>query len=190
MRRLLLVRHAPTAATRGAVFAGDEPLDERGAGQASALRGRLARRGECVASPAACARETARLMGLAVRVEPALAECGFGSWTGRSAAEVATADPQGMRAWLTDPSARPHGGESVAELLARVGAWLDAQGPRDGTIVAVTHTGPIRAAVIHALGAPAEAFWRIDAGPLSLTELHADGGRWRLVRLNASDLTP
>ena len=86
MRRLLLVRHAPTPATRGAVFAGDEPLDEGGARQASSLRGRLARHGECAASPAACARETARLMGLEARSEPALAECAFGSWTGRSAA--------------------------------------------------------------------------------------------------------
>ena len=185
MRRLLLVRHAPTAATRSAAFAGDEPLDERGADEASSLRGRLVRHGECAASPAACARETARLMGLDPRVEPALAECGFGSWTGRSAAEVAQADPDGMRRWLTEPAARPHGGETVAELLARVGAWLDVQAGRDGTLVAVTHNGPIRAAVVHALGAPADAFWRIDARPLSLTELHADGGRWRLVRLNA-----
>ena len=50
---------------------------------------------------------------------------------------------------------------------------LDAQAARDGTLVTETHTEPIRASVVHALGAPAEGFWRIDARPLSLTELHA-----------------
>jgi broad specificity phosphatase PhoE len=61
---------------------------------------------------------------------------------------------------------------------------LDAQALVDGAAVAVTHAGPIRAAVVHALDAPPEAFWRVDAAPLSVTELHADEGRWRLVRLN------
>jgi broad specificity phosphatase PhoE len=42
----------------------------------------------------------------------------------------------------------------------------------------------VRAAVVHALGAPLHAFWRIDAAPLSLTELHAADGRWTVTRLN------
>ena len=37
MRRLLLVRHAPTSATRGHAFPTDEPLDDRGRVAAAAL---------------------------------------------------------------------------------------------------------------------------------------------------------
>jgi broad specificity phosphatase PhoE len=40
------------------------------------------------------------------------------------------------------------------------------------------------AGVVRALGAPLLAFWRIDAAPLSLTELHAHDGRWTLTRLH------
>jgi hypothetical protein len=40
--------------------------------------------------------------------------------------------------------------------------------------------------VVHALSAPPLAFWRIDATPLAITELHAHGGRWTVVRLNCA----
>ena len=43
----------------------------------------------------------------------------------------------------------------------------------------------VKAAVVHALGAPPEAFWRVDAAPLRVTELHAHDGRWTLTRCNA-----
>lgn len=188
MRRLLLLRHAPTAATRRAAFSTDESLDERGAVEASALRDRLPAADEWLSSPAARAQETARILGLAPRADPLLAECDFGAWAGRELEEVARADPEGVRRWLADPAASPHGGESLTGVLRRVGGWLDAQARLEGTVLAVTHAGPIRASVIHALGAPPEAFWRVDAAPLSLTELHADGGDWRLVHLNVVNL--
>jgi hypothetical protein len=38
---------------------------------------------------------------------------------------------------------------------------------------------------VHALGAPLDAFWRVDVAPLSITELHAHDGRWTLTRTNA-----
>ncbi|MFC7642844.1 hypothetical protein ACFQX6_19370 [Streptosporangium lutulentum] len=38
----------------------------------------------------------------------------------------------------------------------------------------------IRAAVVHALGAPAAAFWRIDVAPLARVALTGRGGRWQL----------
>ncbi len=45
------------------------------------------------------------------------------------------------------------------------------------------------AAVVHALGAPPAAFWRVDAAPLAPTELHAHDGRRTLTRANA-ELAP
>jgi broad specificity phosphatase PhoE len=64
--------------------------------------------------------------------------------------------------------------------------WLATQAPRDGGAVAITHGGVVKAAVVAALEAPIDAFWRIDATPLAITELHAHGGRWTLTRANVA----
>jgi broad specificity phosphatase PhoE len=186
VRRLLLVRHAPTSATRSFAFPVDEPLDERGRTDAAKLLPpALPPRFDVLCSPALRCVQTGEAAGLDVRApEPALAECDFGRWAGQTLETVAAADRGAVNAWMTDPSARPHGGESHAEFAARVAAWLDEQATLDGGAVAITHGGVVKAAVVHALGAPLEAFWRVDAAPLSITELHAGDGRWLLTRLN------
>lgn len=179
MRRLVLVRHATTSAVRRAAFPADEPLDERGLAAASALRGAL--RGPAVCGPSSRARATASALGFAdAEVVDALDECDFGSWSGCALADV---DETAMTAWLAGEA--PHGGETQAAFQARVGAWLDEQAARDGRAVAVTSGGVIKAAVVHALGAPAAAFWRVDASPLHTTELHAHDGRWTVTHVNA-----
>jgi broad specificity phosphatase PhoE len=183
MRRLLLVRHASTDAVRAAAFGADEPLDASGAAAARLLA--LPRSGEVLVSPARRAAETAERAGLTVAgVEPALAECDFGRWAGRSLRAVAEREPEAVEAWMTDPAAAPHGGESLLAVLARVRGWLEAQAPRSGTAVAITHAGVVKAAVVTALDAPPAAFWRIDVAPLSITELHAHDGRWTVTRVN------
>ena len=50
----------------------------------------------------------------------------------------------------------------------------------DGHTIAVTHAAVIRAAVVTALGAPAQSFWRIDIEPLSRIALRSDNRRWVL----------
>lgn len=184
MRRLLLIRHASTNAVRRAAFPVDEPLDDAGRAAARVLAGRLGR-GQALCSPALRARETAVAAALDPAVEPALGECDFGAWAGRTLAQVHAEDPQGAGAWMTDPHACPHGGETLADLLERVGEWLDRQARSDGRAIAVTHAGVVKAAVVHALGAPPTAFWQVDVAPLAVTELHAHDGRWTLTRLGA-----
>jgi broad specificity phosphatase PhoE len=185
VRRLLLVRHAATAATRASAFPVDEPLDERGLAAAARLGAALPPRREALCSPALRCRQTAQAAGLgAPAVEPALAECDFGAWAGRSLADVHEAEPDAAAAWMLDPQARPHGGESLAAFAARVGTWLDGQARLDGCAVAITHGGVVKAALVHALGAPLHAFWQIDAAPLAITELHAHEGRWTVTRVN------
>ena len=181
MRRLLLVRHASTEAVRSAAFSVDEPLDPRG--RAAAARLRLPRFDELLVSPARRARETAACAGLAASGD-APAECAFGRWEGLSLREVAEREPDAVREWMTDPDAAPHGGESLRSLLARVAEWLEAQAALDGSAVAITHAGVVKACVVTALAAPPSAFWRIDVAPLSVTELHAHDGRWTVTRVN------
>jgi broad specificity phosphatase PhoE len=184
VRRLLLVRHAPTDATRELAFPLDEPLDERGRAQAARLADRLPKGCDGISSPALRCRQTASAAGLDVVADPALAECDFGDWAGRSLAEVDAADPEAARAWMTDPDSSPHGGESLTDFAGRVAGWLDAQADRDGSAVAITHGGVVKGALVHALGAPIATFWQVDVAPLAVTELHAHDGRWTITRVN------
>jgi broad specificity phosphatase PhoE len=185
VRRLLLVRHGATAATRAAGFPGDEPLDARGRAGAARLAAVLPRRAEGMSSPALRCRQTAAAAGLGEpAIEPALLECDFGAWAGRSLAEVHAAEPEVAETWLRDPDACPHGGESLTAFAARVGGWLDGQAERDGCSVAITHGGVVKAALVRALGAPLAAFWQLDVAPLAITELHVHDGRWTVARVN------
>jgi broad specificity phosphatase PhoE len=183
--RLLLIRHAPTDATERGAFAGDEPITDDGRRAASRLRGRLPAADAVLCSPALRCRQTAEALGLHPAVDPALAECRFGEWEGRTFAEIGEREPDLLGGWLRDPAAAPPGGESLAEFARRVDGWLALRaGGNPGTVLAVTHAGVIRAAVVGALGAPIEAFWRVMAAPLSITELEAHDGQWTLARLN------
>jgi len=119
------------------------------------------------------------LSGLSV--DPALAECDFAGWAGRTLADVAESE---LAAWMSDPDAAPHGGESLRTFSARVADWLGGQAAKDGSALVVTHGGVVKAAVILALGAPIESFWRVDASPLAITELHSHDGRWTVTRVN------
>lgn len=160
----------------------DEPLDERGLAAAALLAAALPRHCEALTSPALRCRQTAEAAGLHdAAVEPAIAECDLGSWCGLTVTEVGEA---AVTPWITDPESCAHGGESLAAFQARVGGWLDDQAQLDGRAVAITHAGVIKAAVVHALDAPPAAFWRIDATPLGITELHAHDGRWTVTRVN------
>lgn len=178
--RLILVCHAPTAATRAADFPDDEPLDEHGATQAEAREGALRRVGTVWCGPENRCSQTAAALGLTPVVEPALADLDVGSWRGHGLADLESLDPEALMSWLTDPSAAPHGGESLRELLDRTAAWLGRLGDDAGRVAAVTHPSVIRAVVVTVLGAQAESFWRIDVSPLSQTIVSAHGGRWTL----------
>lgn len=179
-----MVRHAPTRATRSAAFPSDESLDDRGLAAARLLGAAVPRRARVVASPSRRCVETARAAGRTCDTDELLAECDFGAWSGRKLSEIERSDPDGVRAWMTRADAVPHGGESLTGLYGRVSGWLDRQAENDGQLVAITHAGVVRAAVVHALGAPIDAFWRLDVAPLSVTELHAHDGRWTVTRLN------
>ncbi len=186
MRRLVLLRHAPTAATRAFAFPADEELDERGRAAAAELRLSIPAGHDVLRGPAMRCAQTAEAAGLGpATVDARLAECGFGAWEGRTLEAVSAEDADGVGAWMRDPAATPHGGESLATFAERVGGWLDEQAGLDGSAVAITHGGVVKAAVVHALGAPLDSFWRIDASPLAVTELHAHAGRWTAAKVNA-----
>jgi len=184
--RLTLVRHAATSATRRSAFAQDESIDEKGRLAAQRLAPNLGRVDFAWSGPATCARETAQALRIAPTIAEALDEWDFGAWRGRTIASVQEADPSGVLAWTQNPAAAPHGGESLLDLIARVGYWLDARSADGHRAIAVTHSGVIRAALVYALLAPPAAVWRFDVAPLSRTVLHSDGARWTVRGVNVA----
>ena len=135
--------------------------------------------------PEPASRQTAALLGAtAATVEPLLAEADLGGWTGRRLADVAAEDPDGLRAWLEDPGARPHGGETTAELVERLRTLLDrpwAPGHRAWVVAPLV----ARALVVAALGAPASVFPHVDVAHGGRAQLSRSGTRWRLQELAA-----
>ncbi|WP_351222400.1 histidine phosphatase family protein [Streptomyces sp. NPDC002133] len=177
--RLTLLCAAAGPAARHVRF-GDGPLDERGRREARTAAGALPTASHHYRAPSLRCEQTTEAMGFTAVVETALRDCDFGRWDGRSLDDAAATDPAGITVWMTDPDAAPHGGESVAALCGRVGDWLDALPEHAGRVLAVTEPAVVRAAVVHALGAPAGAFWRVDVPPLSLVTLTGRSGRWNL----------
>lgn len=133
-------------------------------------------------------------------VEPDIVEQHFGTWQGRSHAELdRLRDGAWHRFWLAPADERPPGGESFAEVTERVGravVRLSAEhAGRD--IIAVAHGGSIRASVALALGLSPEKALALSIDHCSLTRLDhiagppgshdsASPSSWRVVQLNLS----
>jgi broad specificity phosphatase PhoE len=192
VNRLLLVRHGATPATEAGRFGRDEPLTDAARADAVLLGGSLPSADRVVCSPRQRCRQTAAAAGFPEpTITEALSECSFGRWEIQTYAEISANEPDALARWLGDPTAAPHGGESLVELLARVDGWLrtlsdgaEAGNGSDTTMLAFTHSGTIKAAVLAALGAPLELFWKLSIAQLSITELRRYDGRWVLERLN------
>jgi broad specificity phosphatase PhoE len=181
--RLDLLAHGASAATRGARFPDDDSLEASAVGALEALRGRLRPHVYVLTSPARAARETAHALGFDAEVEMALSDCDYGRWRGLASKDVAEREPDEFAAWLGDPAAAPHGGESLAVLIERIGAWLTQALARESATLAVTHASVVRAAIVNVLGASSSSFARIDVAPLSLARLSGHAGRWNIVAL-------
>ncbi|MGW4648441.1 histidine phosphatase family protein [Kitasatospora sp. NPDC004289] len=186
--RVTFISPAIGAELRAAAFEDGAGLDPSGRARA-AEAGAALRSGRhsvtfrtTVHSPTARCRETAEALDLPAVPEPALAAWSMGRWRGRTLEELTTTEPAALAQWLTDPEAAPHGGEPLTALCARVAGWLDALADAhpDGRVLAVAEPELVRAAALHALGAPPASFWRIDVPPLTATELSGRTGRWNL----------
>lgn len=187
IRQLSLLCLPATAALRAGRFPANEAadgtateaLDAEDIARVAVQAANLDRPDRVLSSPMACAQDAARALGLPFAVEDALREVDYGRWRGQSLKDVGAAEPEALAAWLSDPGMDAHGGESLAAVIERAGLWLS--GLQDGHTLAVTHASVIRAIVVHALGAPAQATMRLDIAPLTLTTLSGQAGAWRLA---------
>jgi probable phosphoglycerate mutase len=192
--RMVLVRHGSTELS-GLRYSGrgDPELNGKGLAQARALAARLApltaEHPVVVSSPLARAVATATAiadaLGTEVHTEDGLIETDFGEWEGRTFAEVKQRWKAERKAWRTDSSVAPPGGESVEQVARRVRAARDrliAAYP-GGTVIAVSHVTPIKLLLCAALAAPSSSVFRmhLDTASVSTVDWYPD--RVPLVRL-------
>ncbi len=183
----VLLRHGQTPMSVQKRYAGrsDVPLTQAGVQQAAAAAKRLASAGlnVIVASPlrraAATAAEVAAVTGVPVMTDEGFRETDFGAWDGLTFAEVRQRWPAELGAWLADPAVPPPGGESFADVSARVAGALDrvlAHHSRQRVLI-VSHVTPIKALVASALLAPPAALYRMHLDVAALCEIdwYADG---------------
>jgi probable phosphoglycerate mutase len=112
--------------------------------------GRNASTFDYIASPLGRARDSMERLRIALglprdgyRVDVRLAELAFGRWEGLAFSQLQVTDPQAIAARERDKwNFVPPGGESYADLAARVSAWRDSVA-RDSVVVA--HGGTARA---------------------------------------------
>ncbi|MGH9103201.1 MAG: histidine phosphatase family protein, partial [Acidimicrobiales bacterium] len=163
---LLLVRHGETAANAAGKLLGraDPPLTAVGCRQARALAAVLPEGARVISSPLGRAMQTAALLSGVpedeLSVDPRWIELDYGELDGRPAGALA---PDSWRRWAADPSWRPPGGESLADVAARVGQACDELAVGGADVVVVSHVSPIKAAVAWALGVGPEIAWRMRA---------------------------
>lgn len=181
---VLLVRHGKTPTT-GQVLPGRAAglhLSDEGRAQADTVAGRIAAWKmpapvqAVYMSPLERTRETAApiaaALGLRAKVDRGLLECDFGDWTGAKLKDLAK-----LPEWVTVqryPSGfRFPAGESFAGMQHRIVEAIHrlVQAHPGGTVVAVSHADPIKAAVAEAVGSHLDLFQRIVVAPCSVTAI-------------------
>lgn len=191
--RLWFARHGRTVSNARGLLLGraDPDLDDLGVSQANALGARLAARGqvsEIITSPLRRTFQTAEAIaahtGAAITVDDRWIELDYGEFDERPVADLGT---EVWAEWRSDINFRPPGGETLAELGARVREACGELAQRDATTtVVVSHVSPIKAATAWALGVGDEVVWRMFLTPASLTTLRVNDGSATLEGFNST----
>lgn len=197
--RFWLIRHAIVAENERARLYGinDVPLcPESLVAQVPmyrALASTLPRAAHWACTPLSRTRKTAEAIFAAgypaqpLTVVKGLIEQNLGVLQGIAREEVSarlTAAPHPF--WPLAPAEVPEGGESMADLLERVGVTMEALAETHAgqDVVIVSHGGAIRGAVGHAMGVDARAILHLSVQNLSLTRLDRLPEGWRVDCVN------
>ena len=150
-----------------------------------------------VASPVRRTVESAQILAarleLPLAEEPGFAEMEFGSWDGKTFAEVQAQQPDEVEAWLGSLDVAPGGGgEPFHEVEARVLGGLTRLLERYAgkTVAVVSHVTPIKTLVAHAVDAPLTSLFRMELSTASVSvvsfvETEGEGVRGSLRLYNA-----
>ena len=178
---LLMIRHAPVDDQGRLVGRRDVTIrvDNDAARALAALAGPVDR---IAVSPAMRCRQTAAAMWPdrdADRIA-ALWEQDFGAWEGASYAHL---PDLGLMSSDQLAATAPPGGESFADVCARIVPALESLAARGGRVAVVAHAGTVRAALSRALGSPGAAL-AFRVAPLSLTRIDVSPAGWAVGCVN------
>ncbi len=155
------------------------------------LAARLPRPARWLCTPLSRTRRTAETIfaagypAAALTEEPALIEQSLGQWQGLAHDRLPPLLAEPAHAfWPLAGAERPPGGESMADVIARVGPAIEAIASHGGDSVIVSHGGAIRAAIAHALRIGPDQALHFSVGNLSLTRLDREAAGWRVVCVN------
>lgn len=194
-----LIRHALVAENARAVLYGvmDVPLCEptllEQAPMYRSLAARLPRPADWLVTPLSRTRLTAETIfahgypRADLGVEPDLIEQSLGAWQGLPHHEL---PPKLMRPahafWPLAGNEKPPGGESMAEVITRVGVAMErlAETHAGKDVVIVSHGGAIRGAIAHALRIGPDNALHMSIQNLSLSRLQRTPDGWRVVCVN------
>lgn len=128
-----------------------------------------------------------------LEVEPRFVEQHLGEWQGISHEEFTarlTEPPHPF--WPHSAGERPPGGESLHDVIGRVGPALDGMAEQlpGQDVVIIAHGGSIRAAVAHAMGLQPQQAFQLSVKNLSLTRLERHGADWRVGSVNEEPPLP
>jgi alpha-ribazole phosphatase len=194
-----LIRHALVAENARAVLYGvmDVPLCEptllEQAPMYRSLAARLPRPADWLVTPLSRTRRTAETIfahgypRVDLGVEPGLIEQSLGEWQGLPHAELPAKLAQPAHAfWPLAGEEKPPGGESMAEVITRVGAAMErlAEVYAGRDVVIVSHGGAIRGAIAHALRIGSDNALHMSVQNLSLTRLQRTPDGWRVQCVN------
>lgn len=182
--RVTFVAAAGSSSRLNERFEDDRPLDQAGWSEVQRVAPELlplAAADLRYCSPNPRSRATGDGLGYAPLVQLALRDCDMGRWRGLTLGEAMAREPETVDAWLADPRATVHGGESLLDFITRVGGWLDTRPLEENFwVVAVAEPSVIRAALVYALKAPPATYWNIDVRALSRVSVTGQAGRWSL----------
>jgi broad specificity phosphatase PhoE len=191
--RVTFVAAARSSSLLAERFEDDRPLDQAGWDEVQRFAHDLVPLSAAelrYCSPTPRSRATGDALGYAPLVQLALRDCDMGRWRGLTLGEAMAREPAAVDAWLADPRATPHGGESLSAFIGRVGGWLDTRPVENGgRVVAVAEPSVIRAALVYALKAPPATYWNFDVRSLSTTTVSGRAGRWNL-RFDGAPVQP
>ena len=188
-----LVRHAAHDRV-GTVLCGRMPgvhLGTLGKAQAERLAERFANENVTGihTSPLERAVETAEpiaaRLGQRLEIRQDIAEIDFGAWSGTSF-EALAQDPR-WTAWNRARSnGRPPYGETMLEAQMRIVGAMEQLRHRysDRSVILVSHSDVIKAALLYHLGLPIDAYARFDIEPASISTLVVGDWGSKVLRLN------
>lgn len=169
VRRIEMIRHGmPEGGSRFRGHGVDDPLSELGWQQMWQAVGERSDWQQILTSPLRrCAEFAAQLsqkQQIPLQIREPLKEIGFGSWEGKTRAELQRERAEEYANFYRNPvTATPAGAEPAEAFMQRVSAEFEQilQDYPEGDLLIVAHAGVIRAVMCHVLGASAASMYRL-----------------------------